>query len=62
MADKVHLTKHGIQALGRDGEVGQYVERKIPAVLEVLRCACHSDADVALGDIFRAVEQDPELV
>jgi hypothetical protein len=40
MADKVHLTKHGIQALGWDGEVGQYAERKIPTALEVLRCAC----------------------
>ena len=49
MADKVHLTKHGIQALGWGGEVGQYAERKIPTALEVLRCACHIDADVTLG-------------
>ena len=62
MADEVHLTKHGIQVLGWDGEVGQYVERKIPTALEVLRCACHIDAAVTLGDIFRAVVQDPELV
>jgi hypothetical protein len=62
MADKVHITKRGVQALKWDGDVRQYVEQKISSALHVLRCACHIDADVTLGDIFRAVEQDPELV
>ena len=62
MADKVHITKHGVQALKWDGDVRQYVEQRITTALHVLRCACHIDADVTLGDIFRAVEQDPELV
>ncbi len=52
----------GVQALKWDGDVRQYVEQKISTALHVLRCACHIDADVTLGDIFRAVEQDPELV
>ncbi|MFN0167274.1 MAG: hypothetical protein ACKV22_12665 [Bryobacteraceae bacterium] len=62
MADKVHLTKSGIQALTWDSDVRQYVEQKIRTGVHVLRCACHIDADVTLGDIFRAVEQDPGLV
>ena len=62
MADKVHLTKRGIQALKWDSEVRQYVEQEIRSGLHVLRCACHIDADVTLEDIFRAVEQDPDLV
>jgi hypothetical protein len=28
----------------------------------VRRCACHIDAGVTLADVFRAVEQDPDLV
>ena len=62
MTDKVHITKHGIQAFEWDGDAGQHLEQKISTALHVLRCACHIDADVTLGDIFRAVEQDPELV
>lgn len=62
MADKVHITKRGIQALEWDSDARQYVEQKIPTALHVLRCACHLDADLTLGDLFRAVEQDPELV
>jgi hypothetical protein len=62
MADKVHITKGGIQALKWDSEVRQYVEQEIRSGLHVLRCACHIDADVTLADIFRAVEQDPDLV
>lgn len=62
MADKVHITKRGIQALKWDSDARQYVEQKIPTALHVLRCACHLDADVTLGDLFRAGEQDPELV
>src|SRR5438552_1318745 len=62
MAEKVHITKHGFQALEWDGEAKQYVEQKIPTALRVLRCACHIDAGVTLGDIFRSVEHDPELV
>lgn len=61
MADKVHLTKKGIQAFKYDGEAGQYVEQNFGSALEVLRCACHIDADVTLGDIFNAVAQDPQL-
>jgi len=61
MADKVHITKRGIQALKWDSEVRQYVEQEIRTGLHVLRCACHIDADVTLADIFCAVEQDPEL-
>jgi len=38
-----------------------YVEQEIRTGLHVLRCACHIDADVTLADIFRAVEQEPEL-
>jgi hypothetical protein len=62
MTDKVHVTKHGIQAFEWDGDAGQHLEQKISTALHVLRCACHVDADVTLGDIFRAVEQDPQLV
>jgi len=62
MADKVHLTKSGIQALEWDREARQHVEEKIATALHVLRCACHIDADVTLGDIFQAVERHPELV
>jgi hypothetical protein len=62
MADKVHITKRGIQALKWESEVRQYVEQKISTALHVLRCACHLDAGLTLGDIFRAVEQDPDLV
>jgi hypothetical protein len=61
MADKVHITKRGIQALKWDSDARRYVKQKIPSVLHVLRCACHVKANVTLGDIFRAVEQDPEL-
>jgi hypothetical protein len=61
MADKVHITKTGIQALRWDSEVDQYVEEEIQSGLDVLRCTCHIDADVTLGDIFRAVEQDSDL-
>lgn len=59
MADKVHITKRGIQALTWDSEIRQYVEQKIRSGLHVLRCACHIDADVTLADIFRAVEPRP---
>jgi len=62
MTDKVHITIHGIQAFEWDGDAGQYLEQKISTALHVLRCACQIDADVTLGDIFRAVEQDPQLV
>ncbi len=62
MADKVHITRRGIQALEWDSDVRQFVEQKMPTALSVLRCACHIDAGVTLGDIFRAVEQDQELV
>ncbi len=62
MAHKVHITKRGIQALKWDGDVGQYLEEEIRSGLQVLRCACHIDADVTLGDIFHTVEQDPDLV
>lgn len=62
MADKVHITRTGIQALKWDSEVRQYVEQEIRSGLHVLRCACHIDADVTLADIFRAVEQDPDLL
>ena len=61
MADRVHITTRGIQALKWDSDARQYVERKISSRLHVLRCACHIEADVTLGDIFRTVEQDPEL-
>jgi hypothetical protein len=62
MADKVHITKGGFQALKWDSDVRQYVEDKIPSGLHVLRCACHIDSGVTLSDIFHAVEQDPDLV
>lgn len=62
MADKVHITKGGIQALKWDSDVCQYVEEKIQSGLHLLRCACHIDAGVTLGDIFHAVEQAPGLV
>jgi len=62
MADKVHITRHGIRAFEWDGEAKQYVEKKIPTALRILRCACHIDSDVTLGDIFRGVQQDPDLV
>ena len=62
MADKVHITKGGIQALKWDSDVRQYVEDKTRSGLHVLRCACHIDADVTLRDIFHAVDQDPDLV
>jgi|SRR5579871_444097 len=61
MADKVHITNRGIQALKWDSDVRQYVEQKIRSAVYVLRCACHIDADVTLGDVFRGVEQDSEL-
>ena len=61
VADNVHITKRGIQALQWDGDVKQYVERKIATALEVLRCVCHIDSDVTLKDIFGIVAQDPEL-
>ncbi|MCC6292203.1 MAG: hypothetical protein IT164_06115 [Bryobacterales bacterium] len=61
MADKVHITKRGIQALKWDSEIRQYVEQEIRSGLHVLRCACHIDAGVTLGDIFHAVEQDRGL-
>src|SRR5882724_8672289 len=62
MADKVHITKRGVQALEWDADVKQHVEQTISTALHVLRCACHIDCDVTLGDIFQAVEQDRELV
>jgi hypothetical protein len=61
MADKVHLTKHGSQALAWDSDLGQYAEEEIPTALGVLRCACHIDAGVTLGDIFNSLEWDREL-
>ena len=62
MTDKVHITKHGTQAFEWDSDAAQHVEQKFSAPHQVLRCACHIDADVTLGDIFRAVEQESELV
>jgi hypothetical protein len=62
MAGKVHITKRGIQALKWDRDVRQYVEQKIRSGVHLLRCACYIDAGVTLGDIFRTVEQDPELL
>jgi hypothetical protein len=62
MADKVHITKRGIQAFKWDTDTRQYVDAKTPTALHVLRCACHIDGDVTLGDLFGAVEQDRELV
>mgnify|MGYP003384051898 CR=1 FL=1 len=37
MADKIHITKSGIQALKWDSDVRQYVEEKIQSGLHVLR-------------------------
>jgi hypothetical protein len=62
MADKVHITKSGIQALKWDSDVRQYVEQRIRSGVHVLRCACYIDAGVTLGDIFRAVEQDRAML
>ena len=62
MADKVHVTKIGIQALQWDSGVRQYVEQTMRTAVDVLRCACHIDPGVTLGDIFRAVEADLGLV
>jgi hypothetical protein len=62
MAEKVHLTKAGIQALEWNGEAGQYVDKPISNALAVLRCDCYIDSGVTLGDIFRAVDRYPELV
>ena len=62
MADKVHITKIGFQALRWDSEVRQYVEQEMRTAVDVLRCACHVDPGVTLGDIFRAVEADLDLV
>jgi hypothetical protein len=62
MIDEVHLTRAGIQGFDWDADLGQYVKREIPAALEALRSACHIDPGVILGDIFRAVERDQELV
>ena len=39
MTDKVHITKHGIQAFEWDGDAGQHIEQKISTSLHVLRCA-----------------------
>ena len=61
MADKVHITKHSIQALEWNGDAKQYVERDIATALHVLRCTCHIDAGVTLKDIFQIVERDSEL-
>jgi hypothetical protein len=58
---KVHITKHGVQALEWDGDARQYVEKEIASSLEVLRCSCHIDTGVTLADVFRIVEQDPDL-
>jgi hypothetical protein len=62
MADKVYTTKRGFQALQWDADVKQYLEQSIPTALHVLRCECHIESGVTLGDIFQAVEQDRELV
>ena len=62
MADKVHIAKSGIQALNWNSDMRQYVEQKIRSGVHVLRCACYIDAGVTLGDIFRAVGQDRDLV
>jgi hypothetical protein len=61
MAEKVHITKRGIEALQWDSSARRYVKQKVPTALYLLRCDCHVETDVTLGDIFRAVEQDPEL-
>ena len=62
MAAKVHITKSGIQAFEWDREVRQYVEQTMRTAVGVLRCACHIDPGVTLGDIFGAVEADLDLV
>ena len=62
MADKVHITKRGFQALGWEADVEQHLEQTISTALHVLRCACHIESGVTLSDIFQAVEQDRELV
>jgi hypothetical protein len=57
----VHLTKIGVQVLKFNADARQYLEEKISTTLHVLRCECYIDADITLEDIFRAVEQDPDL-
>lgn len=61
MGDKVHITKAGFQALAWDGEAQQYVEEHLPSMVCRLRCACHIDQGVTLGDIFKAVAADRAL-
>jgi|SRR5581483_7565685 len=61
MPDKVHLTKSGIQVLTWDEDAEQYVEEEVRSVLFALRCNCHIDSGVTLGDIFRGVEAHRDL-
>jgi hypothetical protein len=61
VADKVRITKRGIEALQWDSDAQRHVERKVRSALYVLRWECNLETGVTLGDIFRFVEQDPEL-
>lgn len=62
MADRVHITKNGLKAVEWDSDVRDYVEREVASPLRILRCECQVDEGVTLGDIFRIVGRDGELV
>lgn len=63
MADFVKLTKHGIVAYEWDSNTRAYVpSRKGSNNIPNLRCRCEIDDDVTLGDIFNAVQADPDLM
>ena len=63
MADFVKLTKRGIVSYEWDSETRTYVPaRKGANNLPNLRLRCEIEDDVTLGDIFKAVQADPDLM
>ena len=63
MADYVKLTKHGIVSYEWNPETRTYVpSRRGSNNIPNLRLRCEIDEDVTLGDVFNAVQADPDLM
>lgn len=63
MSDQVWITKNGFEPREWDPEVRQMVPvEKQRSMLHYLRCSCHIEDGVTLGDVFNAVEPHADLV
>lgn len=61
MSEGVYITKNGIRVMEWNGDLKEYVEKKISNPYHQLRTVCHVEPDVTLKDIINYVYSEPLL-